>query len=96
MRPSDAIAGRLEEVRAVIARYPFSNPRVFGSVARGQDDLGSDLDLLVEPADGASYFDLAGLQSDLEALLGVKVDVVTPRAIKPALAAAIYHDLRPL
>jgi hypothetical protein len=96
MRPSDAIAGKLKEVRAIIARYPFGNPRVFGSVARGEDDPGSDLDLLVDPAEGASYFDLAGLQLDLEALLGVRVDVFTPAEIRPTLAPAIYRDLRPL
>ena len=49
MRPSQAVAARLDEVRAVIARYPVSNPRVFGSVARGEDDEKSDLDLLVDP-----------------------------------------------
>jgi hypothetical protein len=36
-------------VRAVIARYPVANPRIFGSVARGEDEEGSDLDLLVDP-----------------------------------------------
>ena len=47
MRPSEAIAGRLDLVRTAIARYPVSNSRVFGSVGRGEDDGKSDLDLLV-------------------------------------------------
>ena len=54
MRPSEAIAGRLDEVRAIIARYPVRNPRVFGSVARGEDDERSDLDLLVDPLEKAT------------------------------------------
>jgi predicted nucleotidyltransferase len=62
MRPSEAIARRLDEVRAVIARYPVSNPRVFGSVARGEDDERSDFDLLVDPLENTSLFDLAGLE----------------------------------
>jgi uncharacterized protein len=96
MRPSEAIAGKRETVRAVIARWPFRNPRVFGSVARGEDDEKSDLDLLVDPLPEASYFDLAGMQIELEGLLGVPVDLVTPRAIKPRLAPGIARDLRPL
>ncbi len=81
MRPSEAIAGRLDAVRAVIARYPVGNPRVFGSVARGEDDEESDLDLLVDQTERTTLFDLAGLESELSDLLGVRVDVLTPGAV---------------
>ena len=94
MRPSEAIAGRLDEVRAVIARYPVRNPRVFGSVARGEDDGNSDLDLLVDPAERTSLFDLAGLEAELSDPLGVRVDVLTPGGIGPRSAAAVYRDAR--
>ncbi|MDO9712090.1 nucleotidyltransferase family protein [Paracraurococcus lichenis] len=96
MRPSDALRDRLEAVRAIIARSPFGNPRVFGSVARGEDDEASDLDLLVDGTDGASLFDLARLQIDLEALLGVRVDVLTADSIGPRIAGDVFRDLRPL
>ena len=88
--------GRLDEVRAVIARYPVSNPRVFGSVARGEDDEKSDLDLLVDPTERTTYFDLSALEDELAALLGVTVDILTPGAVGPRIAEAVYRDARPL
>jgi len=96
VRPSEAIAGRLDEVRAVIARYPVSNPRVFGSVARGEDGEKSDLDLLVDPMERTTYFDLSALEEELAALLGVPVDILTPGAVGPDIAASVHRDLRPL
>ena len=96
MRPSKAMAGRLDEVRAVIARYPISNPRVFGSVARGEDDEKSDLDLLVDPTERTTLFDLAGLELELSDLLGVRVDVLTPGGIGPRIADSVCRDARPL
>ena len=90
------MAGRLDGVRAVIARYPVKNPRVFGSVARGEDDEKSDLDLLVDPTERTTLFDLAGLELELSNLLGVRVDVLTPGAIGPRIAASAYRDARPL
>lgn len=75
MRPSEALARHRDEVLAIIARYPVSNPRVFGSVSRGEDVEGSDLDLLVHPETSMSYFELARLNLELEELLGCKVDL---------------------
>jgi uncharacterized protein len=95
MRPSDAIADKLEAVRAVIARYPVRNPRVFGSVARGEDDEKSDLDLLVDALPGTSLYDLAGLELELSDLLGFKVDIATPGGLG-RIAEAVYRDARPL
>ncbi len=96
MRPSEAVARRLDEVRAVIARYPVSNPRVFGSVARGEDDEKSDLDLLVDPTEKTTYFDLSALEDELAALLGFPVDILTPGAVGPEIAETVRRDLRPL
>jgi predicted nucleotidyltransferase len=96
MRPSVAVRENTDRVRAIIARYPVRNPRIFGSAARGDDSDGSDLDLLVEPTDATTLFDLAGLKLELEALLGVGVDIATPRALRAGLAGRIADDLRPL
>jgi predicted nucleotidyltransferase len=60
-----------------------SSAAVFGSVARGEARPGSDVDLLVDFEPGASLLDHVGLFQDLEELLGVGVDVVTRRALKP-------------
>jgi predicted nucleotidyltransferase len=78
MKPSIALASHREAVRQAAPRFRTANPRVFGSVARGVDADGSDLDLLVDPLPGATLFDLGGLQIELEELLGVPVDLRTP------------------
>jgi uncharacterized protein len=96
MRPSEILAAKADQVREIIARYPVRNPRVFGSVARGEDEEGSDLDLLVDPLRGTGYITLAKLQLELEELLGFGVDIATPGAIGARLAPRVNRDLRPL
>jgi len=96
MRPSEAVQKNAERMRAIIARYPVRNPRMFGSASRGDDVDGSDLDLLVDPTDETTLFDLAGLKLDLQALLGVTVDIATPRAPRASTIERIADDLRPL
>ena len=56
---------------------------IFGSVARGEDREGSDLDLLVTPATDATLFDFAAFRRSVAQLLGVDVDVVSRRALLP-------------
>lgn len=72
------------------------NLRVFGSVARGLDDEGSDLDLLVDLPAGTSMLHGVGLQFDIEDALGVKVDLCTERELHPALKDCILAEARPL
>jgi predicted nucleotidyltransferase len=78
MKPSAALALKRTAVREATGRFRTTNPRVFGSVVHGTDQDGSDLDLLVDALPGATLFDLGGLQAELELLLGVSVDLVTP------------------
>ncbi|CAD5366831.1 Nucleotidyltransferase [Rubrivivax sp. A210] len=78
MRPSQALQGKRDAVRALVEHFPVGNPRVFGSVLHGTDQEGSDLDILVDAMPGATLFDIGGLQDALEGLLGVSVDVLTP------------------
>lgn len=96
MRPSEALAKHREEVLAIIARYPVSNPRIFGSVARGEDTEDSDLDILVEHSGSISLFDLARMELQLETLLGVPVDVRTPAEFGPAATARVMVDQQAL
>ena len=97
MRPSEALAKHRDEVLAIIARYPVSNPRVFGSVARGEDEEGSDVDILVEPECGVTTFvHLIELEDELAALLGGNVDVVTPGGLRKPVAERIGRELTPL
>lgn len=65
---------------------------LFGSVARGEDQPGSDIDLLVELTDDKTLLDLVGLKLDLEDSLGGKVDVVTYDSIHPLLKDIILKE----
>lgn len=78
MKPSLALASKRDTVREMAGRFRAANLRVFGSVLHGVDSDDSDLDLLVDPLPGATLFDLGGLQIELETLLGVPVDLLTP------------------
>ena len=78
LKPSAALAFKRAAVRETASRFRAANPRVFGSVLHGTDRDGSDLDLLVDALPGATLFDLGSLQIELEELLGVGVDLLTP------------------
>lgn len=92
MRPSEALAKHRDEVLRIIARYPVSNPQLFGSTARGDDTEESDLDILVDRNGTLTYIDLAKLEIELENLLGVRVGVHTPGEFGPAAKARIAAD----
>lgn len=71
------LADNRAEVLRIAAIHGAHNVRVFGSVARGEADAASDIDILVDLDPGRSLLDLGGLLMDLRALLGRDVDVVT-------------------
>jgi hypothetical protein len=71
-----------ELIVGLAARRGAYNVRVFGSVARGENDPDSDVDFLVDVEPGRSLSDLGGLLMDLEQALGTKVDVVTERGLR--------------
>ena len=96
MRPSQALSQHREAVCLAAARYRVANPRVFGSALHGNDADGSDLDLLVDPLPGATLFDLSGLQDELQALLGVPVDVLTPKDLPEKFRDIVVHEARPI
>ena len=96
MKPSQALAQHRATVRNAVLRYRLSNPRVFGSVLRGCDTEDSDLDLLVDPEPGATLFDLGGLQEELEQLMGLRVDVLTPRDLPLSFRAKVLAEARPV
>lgn len=85
-----------EEILRLCARYGARNVRVFGSVARGEADEASDLDLLVEMEPGRSLLDLGGLQMDLERLLDCRVDVVTVRGLKDRIRERVLDEAVPV
>ncbi len=80
--PSERVARHRGAVRDIVDRNRGSAPRLFGSVARGEDRPGSDLDLLVDLDDSASLFDLARMHLELEELLGIRVDVLDEKGLR--------------
>lgn len=81
-----------EEILSLAAKYGASHIRVFGSVARGTADTDSDIDLLVDLESGRSLFDLGGLLSDLQKLLGHNVDVITPASLRPRIRQRVLEE----
>jgi uncharacterized protein len=96
MRPSFALDLQRSTVRETARRFRVANPRVFGSVLHGTDQDGSDLDLLVDALPGATLFDLGGLQDELESLLGVHVDVLTPADLPQKFRAQVLAEAQPV
>lgn len=84
---------RRRDMVAAAAAHDVRNLRVFGSVARGQDRPDSDVDLLVDLPPGLSLFGLARVQAKLEAILGVRVDLVPARDLKPDVRERVKHEL---
>jgi uncharacterized protein len=96
MKPSISLTRHSKEVREVLSRFHTRNPKIFGSVSRGEDTEASDLDILIEVDQGISYYDLAQIEIELEAILGCKVDVVTRGCLAPDVAEHAEADLRPM
>ncbi|GGF36334.1 hypothetical protein GCM10011519_07300 [Marmoricola endophyticus] len=81
-RPSERIDIHREAIRQLAARHHASHPRLFGSVARGDDEPGSDVDVLVDFTDDASLLDEVGLRLALSELLQIEVDVVASDGLR--------------
>lgn len=84
------------EILRICAKHGARNVRVFGSVARGEADETSDLDLIVTFEPGRSLLDHAALVLELEERLGCRVDVVSERGIKPRIRERILREAQPL
>ena len=91
MRPSVVLDMKRSAVREAVNRFRVANPRVFGSVLHG-----TDLDLLVDALPGATLLDLGGLQDDLESLLGIHVDLLTPGDLPPKFRAKVLAEAQPV
>ena len=96
MKPSIALEHKRAAVRAAASRFRTANPRIFGSVLHGDDRDGSDLDVLVDALPGTTLFDLGDLQGELEDLLGVPVDVLTPGDLPPRFRQQVLAEAQPV
>ena len=92
----EVLRERRDEIHRIAAKHGVTSLRVFGSVARGEARPDSDIDLLIETGPVTSSWFPAGLIIDLEQLLGRRVEVVTERALDPALREAVLREAKPL
>ena len=85
-----------EEILRIAAQHGARNVRIFGSVARGEAKLGSDVDVLVDLEPGRSLLEHAALMLELEELLRCKVDVATERGLRARVRDRVLREAVPL
>lgn len=96
MKPSVALATHREDILRVVKAHRAQNVRIFGSVIRGEDVEGSDLDILVDPTSETTLFDIGAIRHELLQLLGVPVDALTPKALPEKFRAEVLSEARPV
>ncbi|MGA2352311.1 MAG: nucleotidyltransferase family protein [Terracidiphilus sp.] len=96
MRPSEVLPQHRETIRQLVTQAGMANPRVFGSVLHGDDEDGSDLDLLVDPSPKTSLLDVVRVQRLIETLVQVRVDLLTPGDLPPKFRDRVVAEALPL
>jgi predicted nucleotidyltransferase len=86
----------IEKILEITGSYRATNVRVFGSWARREARPDSDLDLIVDVPRGTTLFDMAGMERQLEELLGIKVEVFTENSLHPRLKDRILAEAKTL
>lgn len=95
-KPSTRIELHRASIRSIVAQHHAAAPRLFGSVARGDDEAGSDVDMLVEFTDEATLLDEVGLRLALADLLQTDVDVVDADSLKQPMRQRVLRESVPL
>jgi predicted nucleotidyltransferase len=88
----ELVESHRDEIKAIVARHHGRSVAIFGSVARGDERPGSDIDFLVELAPGTRPFELLSIGAELEEALGVKVDVGTPGSLRERLRDEVLAE----
>lgn len=88
----ELVEARRDEIRAIVARHHGRSVAIFGSVARGEEHPGSDIDFLVELDPDARPIEILSIGVELEAALGVKVDVGTPASLRERLRDEVLAE----
>jgi predicted nucleotidyltransferase len=92
MSINELLQEKREDILRIAAKRGAYNVRVFGSVARGESDSKSDIDILVDMEPGRSLFDLGGLLMDLQDLLDHNVDVLTERGLRERIREQVLKE----
>ncbi|MCY1657422.1 MULTISPECIES: nucleotidyltransferase family protein [unclassified Dietzia] len=91
----ELIEARRDEFRALLAKYAATNPMLFGSVARGTANDGSDVDIVVDmdPADGNLLMRASGLLEEVRTLFGREdIDIFPEQLLKRPIADAALRE----
>lgn len=92
----DLVKNKRHEIIKIAEKHGAFNIRIFGSVAKGKDDVNSDVDFLVDTKEKLSSWFPAGLIIDLENLLRVKVEIATLKALKSRIRDRVLQEAKPL
>ena len=92
MKPSQVLESHRADIRRIVESHRAGNARVFGSVVHGEDTEGSDLDILIDPTPDTTLFDIGAIRHELLQLLGVPVDVLTPKALPEQFRAVVLAE----
>ena len=92
MKPSEALNFHREAIRQVVELHHAKNARVFGSVVHGEDTEASDLDILIDTTHETTLLDIGAIRYKLHQLLGVPVDVLTPKALPESFRAHVLSE----
>ncbi len=93
MRPSEVLHSHRVAIRRIVAAHRACNARVFGSVARGVD---TDLDILIDPTPETTLLDIGAIRFELGELLGIRVDVLTPKGLPEKFRDLVLAEALPV
>ena len=96
VKPSIALEQHRDAIRRIVARHHAANAWIFGSVLKGSDRHDNDLDILIDPTPETTLFDIGAIRHELLQLLGVPVDVLTPKALPEKFRDSVLADAKPV
>jgi predicted nucleotidyltransferase len=97
MKPSEVLEKNRQAIREATRRFNAANPRVFGSVARGEDRADSDLDILVDTLPGTTLFDLGGLLEELKDMMhGTDIHLMVPGDFPERVRSRVLGEAKPI